>query len=73
MKNEKQYLSKLEDLINSSDLNLEDEYCYNLRFVDTRKIDKVIKCAEKTLKAYRTHANNNFKKIEKVLDLSNNF
>jgi hypothetical protein len=40
-----------------------------IKWIRERK-EKENKCAEKTLNAYRTHANKNLKKIEKVLDLS---
>ena len=47
MKNKKQYLSKIEDMI--YDLGLEGKYEVNLKIVNVNNIDEVIKCAKQTL------------------------
>jgi len=71
MKNKKQYLARLERIINSDD-DLARTYEYNIGNVEFPfdDDDAVIKCAEKTLRAYQKNAIKILSKIEKVLDLS---
>ena len=71
MKNKKQYIAKLERVINSDD-DLARMYEYNIGDVEFPfdDDDAVIKCAEKTLRIYQKNAIKLLGKIEKALAVS---